>query len=368
LAGVIAVSAGNYHSLALKSDGTVAAWGYDGDDLNNTPVGLTGVTAISAGGFHNLALKSDGTVVAWGYNAYEQVTIPAGLTGVTAIASGEIHSLAIIQSAPVPCPAGQYNNGSGCVNADPGYYVAAPGAVEQTPCALGTFQPNSGAVSCNLAPSGSYVNVEAAVESILCPAGLYQDEMGQTSCKLAHAGSYVETIGAAEATLCLAGSYQPNSGASSCTLASAGYYVPASGSIAQTLCPAGTTSTAGASACTLAGFHFTGFLQPVDNLPVLNTVKAGQGIPVKFGLGGDQGLNIFAAGYPASSPITCGNTATDSIEVTAVAGTSSLAYDVVSNQYTYVWKTDKAWANTCRTLAIKFTDGTVHQANFKFTK
>jgi hypothetical protein len=254
------------------------------------------------------------------------------------------------------------------VNADPGYYVAAPGATEQTPCALGTFQPLSGAVSCNLAPAGSYVNVEAAAEAILCSVGLYQDEMGQTNCKLAAAGSYVDTLGAAEATLCLPGSYQPNSGASSCMLASAGYYVPASASIAQILCPAGTTSTAGAAACTLAGFHFTGFLHPVDNLPVLNAVKAGQSIPVKFGLGGNQGLDIFEAGYPTSSPITCGSLSTDSIEVTVTAGTSSLAYDAVSDQYTYVWKTDKAWANTCRTLTVKFTDGTLQQANFKFSK
>ncbi|MGE5603197.1 MAG: lamin tail domain-containing protein, partial [Nitrososphaerales archaeon] len=37
--------------------------------------------------------------------------------------------------------------------------------------------------------------------------------------------------------------------------------------------------------------NFTGFFQPVDNLPTLNTVKAGSAIPVKFGLGGVKGLN-----------------------------------------------------------------------------
>jgi hypothetical protein len=334
LTGVTAISAFYLHSLALKSDGMVVGWGQNSDGQGTIPADLTDVTAIAAGGFHSLALKSNGTVVGWGQNHDGQRTIPVDLTGVTAIAAGSYHSLAIVQAAPEPCPAGQYNNGSGCVNAEPGYYVAATGATEQTPCALGTFQPHSGAVSCNLAPAGYYVDVEAALAAIACSAG----------------------------------SYQPNSGASSCMLASAGYYVPASGSIAQILCPEGTTSTMGAAACTLAGFHFTGFLQPVDNMPVINTAKGGQGIPVKFGLGGNQGMNIFADGYPTSSQITCSNTATDAIEVTVTAGTSSLAYDAVSDQYTYVWKTDKAWANTCRILTVKFTDGTIHQANFKFTK
>jgi hypothetical protein len=45
-------------------------------------------------------------------------------------------------------------------------------------------------------------------------------------------------------------------------------------------------------------YAFDGFYRPVDNPPVVNTVKAGQGIPVKFSLGGDFGLDIFEAGYP----------------------------------------------------------------------
>ena len=60
------------HSLALKSDGTVVAWGC-GSGLNrgqcSVPGSLAGVTAIAAGTYHSLALKSDGTVVAWGCGA-----------------------------------------------------------------------------------------------------------------------------------------------------------------------------------------------------------------------------------------------------------------------------------------------------------
>ena len=79
IGGVVAIAGGGYHSMALKSDGTVWAWGAnyygqlgDGSTTNRTtPVqvsGLTGVVAIAGGGNHSLALKSDGTVYAWGYN------------------------------------------------------------------------------------------------------------------------------------------------------------------------------------------------------------------------------------------------------------------------------------------------------------
>ena len=113
-------------------------------------------------------------------------------------------------------------------------------------------------------------------------------------------------------------------------------------------------------------YNFTGFFQPVDNLPTLNIVTAGKAIPVKFSLGGDQGLDIFAAGYPSSTVITCGSTAGDAVEQTVTAGSSSLSYDASTDQYIYVWKTERAWAGTCRTLVLKLNDGTFHRANFKF--
>jgi len=84
ISDVTAISANDDISMALKKDGTVWAWGYNEygrlgngteiDSLKPTQVsGLTNVTAISAGGTHCLALKQDGTVWAWGRNFYGQL-------------------------------------------------------------------------------------------------------------------------------------------------------------------------------------------------------------------------------------------------------------------------------------------------------
>ena len=114
-------------------------------------------------------------------------------------------------------------------------------------------------------------------------------------------------------------------------------------------------------------YDFDGFYPPVGNLPTRNVVKAGRAIPVKFSLSGDQGLNIFEDGYPKSIPIKCDGTGPlGDIEDTVTAGKSSLSYDTATDQYIYVWKTDKIWANTCRKLVVLLNDGTYHEAYFTF--
>jgi hypothetical protein len=114
-------------------------------------------------------------------------------------------------------------------------------------------------------------------------------------------------------------------------------------------------------------YNFTGFFAPIDNLPALNEMKAGQAAPVKFSLGGNQGLNIFAAGSPSSVQISCSTSdPVLPVEETETAGNSSLSYDSTSNQYKYTWKTESSWKNTCRQLTVTLRDGTVHVAKFKF--
>jgi len=114
-------------------------------------------------------------------------------------------------------------------------------------------------------------------------------------------------------------------------------------------------------------YNFKGFFSPVDNLPTLNSMQAGPAVPVKFSLGGDQGLDIFEATYPKSQQISCDPTApVDGIEQTETANESGLTYDTSTGQYNYVWKTNKAWAKSCRQLVMKLKDGSFQRANFKF--
>jgi Regulator of chromosome condensation (RCC1) repeat len=117
-------------------------------------------------------------------------------------------------------------------------------------------------------------------------------------------------------------------------------------------------------------YAWAGFSSPVANPPAVNPVTAGRAIPVTFSLGGDQGLDIFRSGYPASAAYPCGgSTPADATEPTVTAGASGLSYDPATDRYTYVWKTDKAWAGTCRALVIRLADGSpAKTATFRFTR
>lgn len=130
---IIAIAAGTYHSFALCSDGTLVAWGYNGNgELGNGGTGfsplpvavdtsgvLSGKTiaAVIAGSFHNFALCTDGTLAGWGYNGYGQLgdnsitsrSVPtlvdvsgilAGKT-ITSASAGYYHSLALCSDGSV---------------------------------------------------------------------------------------------------------------------------------------------------------------------------------------------------------------------------------------------------------------------------
>ncbi len=101
LTDVWQIAAGGWHSLALRSNGLVTAWGFNTGGQTNVPSDLTDVVAIAGGLRHSLALKSNGRVVSWGYEPYAQPTVAAGLSGVSAIAAGVYHNLALLSNGTV---------------------------------------------------------------------------------------------------------------------------------------------------------------------------------------------------------------------------------------------------------------------------
>jgi alpha-tubulin suppressor-like RCC1 family protein len=125
LSNIVAISAGEIHNTALKSDGTVWTWGLNaygqlGDGTTNdahTPVqvmGLSNVVAISARAYDGMALRSDGTLWAWGDNRYGELglgtqdlnphPIPAQVLGITnpaSIAAAYATSLALMSNGIV---------------------------------------------------------------------------------------------------------------------------------------------------------------------------------------------------------------------------------------------------------------------------
>ncbi|MHC4739415.1 MAG: RCC1 domain-containing protein, partial [Planctomycetota bacterium] len=93
--GFTAISAGRYHSLGLKEDGSLIAWGWNDYDQCNIPLPNTGFTAISAGYYHNLGLKEDGSIVAWGANFIGQCDIPLPNSDFIVINAGYYHNLGL---------------------------------------------------------------------------------------------------------------------------------------------------------------------------------------------------------------------------------------------------------------------------------
>lgn len=79
---ILQISAGDFHTCAIKTDGSLWCWGLNmqgqlGDgtiESKSTPVQImTGVSQVSAGGAHTCAIKNDGSLWCWGYNFLGQV-------------------------------------------------------------------------------------------------------------------------------------------------------------------------------------------------------------------------------------------------------------------------------------------------------
>jgi alpha-tubulin suppressor-like RCC1 family protein len=103
----VAITAGGEgdagYNLGLKANGSIVAWGDNNYGKCNIPLPNTGFLAIAAGIYHSLGLKSDGSIVCWGYNAQGQCNVPSPNTGFVAIAAGAYHSLGLKSDGSIVC-------------------------------------------------------------------------------------------------------------------------------------------------------------------------------------------------------------------------------------------------------------------------
>lgn len=129
----------------------------------------------------------------------------------------------------------------------------------------------------------------------------------------------------------------------------------------------GTTATIPAGTTTpVANWNFTGFQAPVDNPPVVNLVKAGRAVPLKWRLTRSDGTpvtNLTAATITTVGVSCATGSPVDEVEETTSGGTSLINQG--NGNYQLNWKSQTSHAGTCRDLHLNIGDGITHTAKFR---
>ena len=111
---------------------------------------------------------------------------------------------------------------------------------------------------------------------------------------------------------------------------------------------------------------FTGFGPPIHAAPAFNSAHAGHEVTLRFGLGGDRGLDIFGPGFPSSTEVSCATGAAIGSATPLSPTEFELRYQAGPDRYTLRWLTSDSWTNTCRQLSLHLMDGSTHVALFSF--
>ena len=158
-----AISAGRAHTCGIKTDGTITCWGSVTTSRTFAPSGS--FSAVSAGDFHTCGIKADATVTCWGDNDHRQRDAPPG--NFSAVSAGALHTCGLRTDATITCWGAETNAPSGsfaAVSAGGTAEVSADGVVSAGSlhtCALRT----TGAVTCwgnnDATPPGGFAAVSA---------------------------------------------------------------------------------------------------------------------------------------------------------------------------------------------------------------
>ena len=132
----------------------------------------------------------------------------------------------------------------------------------------------------------------------------------------------------------------------------------------------GVTSEVGAGdTVTAAAWDFAGFTHPVDNGGVLNVLKAGQAVPLKWRLLDATGAPVtdLSSAVVTVASLACSAGTTPDLVEEVAAGASALQ-NLGDGYYQLNWKSPKAYAGSCKTLHLDIGDGVLHDALFQFKK
>jgi hypothetical protein len=340
-----------------------------------TPVMLNGSASTAGSGSINSYSWSEGATPL-GTGATLSVSLAAGSHNITLTVTdtggGTDTDDVIVNVTDTVAPV-IHVNGDNPMTVECHTTFADPGATATDACAGSVPVNSSGTVDANT-PGAYEIHYTASDGTHTANAARTVNVVDTTAPSISCPADIVVTLPPNSNATSAVVNYPAVTAADSCSSSVSVVSSPPSGSVF----PVGTT-TVNATAddgnghTASCGFHvtvlynFNGFFQPIANPPVFNVVNAGRAIPVKFSLSGNKGLNIFAPGSPSSGPVACNTSDEATVLVETVnAGGSSLSYDASSDQYVYVWKTEGAWAGTCRQLVVTLNDGSVHRANFRF--
>ncbi|MFC5578935.1 PxKF domain-containing protein [Lysobacter niabensis] len=125
-------------------------------------------------------------------------------------------------------------------------------------------------------------------------------------------------------------------------------------------------NTASGNAAYRVVYAFNGFSAPVQNLPVLNVIKAGRSIPLRWRVLDAQGAPVsnLATASVNAVPISCPSASEN--RISTHGGSIGQLQNLGNGYYQLDWMAASSLRNSCRRLDLDLGDGQLHSAQFKF--